>query len=763
MSTQSQSDVETLREQLAEVLRQDDIDYDLVIKLSTELAKQDPENVRFSTDAAIISRLGRELVSKQETAVSELIKNAYDADATRVDLIFDNTNDPGGVLEILDDGNGMTREELINGFMRISSIDKIENPISPKYRRSRAGKKGIGRFAAQRLGKQLEIVTQTEEAAQALRVRIDWSEFEGGRDLSTVASQIEEIPKKQDHGTTLVIEDLRETWTEASIRRIFRYTSDIVQPFPLSEKGDISDEDPGFNINVFRKRGDDLETVADEETEILEHSLAIVKGKVDSEGNGVWSLFSNRLDISEEEIEMGREGDGEPFRELRNVRFEAHYFIYKKELVPHGYLTLLRNLGDEKGGIRVYRNGFRVLPYGEPADDWLRLDELYRKRSILPPIGNKHFFGFVAIDDPYGDRFEETSSREGLIENEAFVELQSFLHRVLAAAVQKIAQIRGKKQKAGQTEWNGQSRTERVQAAADKLSAAAESESHEKKEQPSEDEHARDTELREANQEFQEAIEALVEEVDMLRILAGLGLSIGEFTHEIKNSIGSVAGDANWLVEVLDDGTEKCRRADRLKRNIDSFNAYSAYFDQAVARNVSREIEIQDLSRVVRKFTSTAEAGAEKYGIEMHKPEVLGYDLYTCPMHPSEWPTILFNFFTNAKKAIDEAEVQGKVLIRVGRVGNKIFLEFQDNGIGISSQNEDQIFNAFFTTMPPAGFDVPDDEVLRGSGLGLKIVDDIISSYQGVVFVSEADPGFETCIRVELPAATEEEIKDYEG
>jgi signal transduction histidine kinase len=159
-----------------------------------------------------------------------------------------------------------------------------------------------------------------------------------------------------------------------------------------------------------------------------------------------------------------------------------------------------------------------------------------------------------------------------------------------------------------------------------------------------------------------------------------------------------------------------------------------------------------------------ARQGAAKYGIKIRDPEVNGFDLYTCEMHPSEWPAILFNFYTNSRKAIDRADDvhEGEIFIRVGREGEKVYLEFQDNGTGIPEENKGRIFDAFFTTMPPKGVDAPEEEVLQGSGLGLKIVKDMVSSYQGDVFVSEPDPEFSTCLRVELSAASQEQITEYE-
>jgi len=153
-------DLEALRAALVANLQQPHLNYSQILELSTEIARHDRDFVRFTVDAGHINRLGRELVARQETAVSELVKNAYDADAATVKLSFEDTIQLGGRLTISDNGNGMDRQQLIDGFMRLSSTDKVSNPISPIYKRKRAGRKGIGRFAAQRLG------TPTKSAAR---------------------------------------------------------------------------------------------------------------------------------------------------------------------------------------------------------------------------------------------------------------------------------------------------------------------------------------------------------------------------------------------------------------------------------------------------------------------------------------------------------------------------------------------------------------------------------------------------------------------
>ena len=191
---------EDLRKDLVEVLTAPQLDYSKLVEISSRLSRLDPDYVRFASDSGLIDRLGQELVARQETAVSELVKNAYDADARAMKVTFVDADRAGGSLELEDDGHGMTREQLIDGFMRLASPQKQAFPVSPLFRRSRAGRKGIGRFSAQRLGAGLELVTQTLDSTHAWRLQIDWSKFAPGVDLYQIATRVEIVPKQRPHG-----------------------------------------------------------------------------------------------------------------------------------------------------------------------------------------------------------------------------------------------------------------------------------------------------------------------------------------------------------------------------------------------------------------------------------------------------------------------------------------------------------------------------------------------------------------------------------
>ncbi len=201
------------------------------------------EPVHFSVDAALIDRLGKELVSRSETAVSELIKNAYDADATLVEISFVDINSKEAKIIVEDNGEGMSYDTLINAFLRISSGNKITNPLSKKFNRVRAGRKGIGRFATHRLGEKLTILTQAIGDTNGWKLEVNWNDYTVDKNLSDITNVLEPIDQLKSNGTKIIIENLRDEWTDTAIKRIYRYSSDVQKPaiFP-SQKLETSDD-----------------------------------------------------------------------------------------------------------------------------------------------------------------------------------------------------------------------------------------------------------------------------------------------------------------------------------------------------------------------------------------------------------------------------------------------------------------------------------------------------------------------------------------
>lgn len=748
---------EQIIEELQNVIENDPENTSKIIELTTKLSQLDENKVRFSVDAGIIDRLGKELVAKHETAVSELVKNAYDADATKVTLSFIDSYNTGGTLRIDDNGLGMTRDQLVNGFMRLSSSEKLHYPRSPRFDRKRAGKKGIGRFSAQRLGQYLTIITQTLESGKAVKVTVNWDDFKSDTDLSSISNEISFIDKIKEEGTTLIIENLRDSWTEAQIKRVYRYASEILQPFPLAKRmnNPTAANDPGFKLICEEIYDGKRFPIANEKTMFFEHALAEIDGRVDNEGYMYLSFKSKKLDYREKEILVNPD---EPLSVLKNASLKAYYFIYGQDLMSKQVETLIREKAKTQGGIRLYRNGFRVLPYGEQNNDWLGLDASVRRRSILPPHSNIHFFGFIEVNNDFGEQFEELSSREGLLENEALRQLEDFGYKILTYPVIKIASVRGRKSNPGQEDWKKEPE-ETIEEAISELKAIST-----KKEENSFDNEDKEEnitltsekiidiaeKLEQAQKEQQKKQKDFIKEMNLFRILAALGLTIGEFIHEIKQYQSALQHDIKNIES--SNSLESVQQVNqRIKSNLDGLSTYVSYFDEAFSENVQRELKPIELRTVVNALKSTLEADISKRQIQFIEPKFNGYHLYTIPMHKSEWASILFNFYTNSRKAINRAKEKGKIFIECGKVYNNVYLEFSDNGDGIQLENRDKIFDAFFTTSAPVGKVVKTHEEMTGTGLGLKIVRDIITSYGGKIFVKEPTKGYSTTIRIELP------------
>lgn len=756
-----------IKNELEDLLHSDNIDYSRVLALSNELAKQDTEHVRFTVDAGIINRLGKELVGRGETAISELIKNAYDAEASYVNLIFKNAYWAGGTLIIEDDGLGMNKEELVNGFMRISSSDKIHNPISPNYKRKKAGKKGIGRFATQRLGAELTIITQTEGDSRAIKATIHWKDFEMDSELNEVSNNIEYIAKERERGTTLIISQLEDGWSDAAVLRSYRYTEDLLIPEPLSQERidwDKSRYDPGFRASFYRDVVSEGTKIVDENLAFFNHALAVIEGFIDASGQGYWRLSSDKLDTHTEyrKIAANREEDSSLYQNAHSIHFKTYYFIYERSLIPGPLFTYVKNLGSEIGGIRLYRNGFRVSPYGEKNNDWIGLDESVRRRTYIFPHQNQSFFGFVEIEDNAADLFEETSSREGLIENNAFHEVRDFVYRTITTACTEIAALRRRKQTANQKDWEKRSTGQKVQEALDDLSKIINEEDNQSNDDNSDNNKEKFKSiydrLLEGHEEQESEKQKLLDEISMLRVLAGLGLVIGEFIHEIKYYFPGFDAEIEQMKKILEKNPDAIKRINTLETNLMAMRSYTSFFGSTISNNARRILEPINLKEEINRFENVIDRDRKKSGIIINdnreKLSVLLAEMKTVPMHSSEWASIFFNLYTNAKKAIKKATNNeiGKICIECEQVGDYLILDFSDNGCGVEPTVRDHIFEAFVTTTSAPAQGSPDEETYTGTGLGLSILRDIISSYNGKIFLLDAaKEGYSTTFRIEIP------------
>ncbi|MFO1150984.1 MAG: ATP-binding protein [Alsobacter sp.] len=752
----------TLREQLGELLTADQPDYDRIAVLTAQLLEADTSRARFSVDAGVVARLGRELVARHETALSELVKNAYDADAQRVDVHIAGPVH-GDFIEVSDDGSGISHEALTQGFMRLATTSKLDQPLSPVFRRRRAGRKGVGRFAAERLGRRLILTTATAAADEALQIDIEWSRFEAGRDLASISVPVTTLPKSRPQGTTLRIEGLRDGWPPAAVERTFKHVLDLIDPGDqTAEAGTSSD----FFVQ-FRADGRSV-AVVDTRTQVARYAFAVIEAEIDLHGNALWSLRCERLgiDISRRPLRFG-ENEASRAEAARRAKLKAYYFILERSNFPPTVYQTVQSYLAANGGVRVYRNGFRVPPYGQTGDDWLELDHIAARRSrTLAPMRNRNFLGSVSLDDESG-LFEETSSREGLIESPALDELVAVMQAAILTGVREVDAERQRQQlkrvrppsvgpsdplpptaglaatgQASDGELGSIVRdaTQRAQSLAVNLGDNAL--------RTAVDELARVA--AEAAERAQQRA-ALLREIDLLRVLASMGLAVGQFTHEFSTLSGAMRAALATLTESGRTDAERLEAVAGVRLLLDQARAFSGLFKSMTEDNALRERLPLDLYQATTAFRTALRSVLERNSVTMEVDDE-GEEVLSPPMHRSELFAILLNFTTNSIKAVKRAGREGHILVALSRTARGgAVIEFSDNGDGVAEHVRDTMFDAFVTTTAANARAQTDEEMAIGSGLGLAIVRDVVTAAGGTVELAEAAPPYATCLRVELP------------
>ncbi|MGD0006120.1 MAG: ATP-binding protein, partial [Anaerolineaceae bacterium] len=428
------------------------------------MAKSKKESIsgklNFSIDSSLLFQLGEQLVAKPSIALSELVKNSYDADATHVVVSLEGIGKPGGTISIIDDGHGMSLEEIQNFWMRIATTAKRGREISKVYCRPLTGAKGIGRFAARRLGGKLtllSIAALRDGEKEKVLATFDWKKkFLPGQDLVSVpvAYTRELVLSDTPTGVTLVIEDARDAWEEEEILELRRDLLSLQSPFPdltiRSERANKEgcQDDPGFNFEIQISGSNELERLSGGLGDaFLRAAWAKLDGNIDEHGHAHYDIEFLRTGNRDSLID-----DTNIYSGLEGARLRVYYFIYASEYFKDSDFNVrdASQKGREEGGIRIYLDGFRVFPYGSQSDDWLRLDE-YAVRNvdmataISPPERvlelantisgrpflliprNRQLFGVVAASQAKHSNIEINISRERLLETPTVALLRQFV------------------------------------------------------------------------------------------------------------------------------------------------------------------------------------------------------------------------------------------------------------------------------------------------------------------------------------------------
>lgn len=388
-------------------------------------------DVVFRPRARLVSILGEHLISDQAVGLIELVKNSYDADATSVSVQLLNLADPAAtVVVVSDNGVGMTLEDIETKWLS-PAVDHKEQRKARSERttlgRLPIGEKGVGRFAVHQLGRKLRLVTRAAGYREVV-VTVDWDEFD--RDGYLDAVPVHVLEREPEHfingstGTELVISEARCLWTEKRVKKVHRTLRRLQNP--------LGDGSRSFAITLRCPEFQALEAI--DPTAILAKSHYEFRAAVLSDGHCDLEYICRHPspDVSSREIveqdvnlvPLAREelqGDAPQCGE-----FWLNLYVWDRSGSHLTASDVSREELDAWCGVSVFRDGLRVLPYGEPGDDWLLLDQ-ERIQHPSESVGNNQVVGLVQFDQAQNLLLKEKTNREGLIENAAFQDLRALV------------------------------------------------------------------------------------------------------------------------------------------------------------------------------------------------------------------------------------------------------------------------------------------------------------------------------------------------
>jgi signal transduction histidine kinase len=362
--------------------------------------------LQFEASAYLQTLIGRELIRTQEAAIVELVKNSYDSGAHIVTVIIalPTTKRPASI-QIIDDGSGMDLPRLRRIFM-VAGYSERDQELHED--RVPTGEKGIGRFASDRLGSNLLVETKTSGHADGIVVDINWKLFDDRKKKFNdirVPFHRRPIPGRgaNESGTTLTITGLREVWEPKVIERLRQVLSELLNPYETPKD---------FTIAL------------------------IVEGSEKLTG----PVTTARIEYADFDLRFTISDDGVLERRMRT---QGEKPVVDKALLPEAKLLAgltgrflyftkrppKQSVQGRPPGVFIYRDGFRVEPFGSRKSDWLGIGEKRAKRAGHAHIVPTRLFGFLSISRTKHARLQDTTSREALIDNDQARELVHLLSR----------------------------------------------------------------------------------------------------------------------------------------------------------------------------------------------------------------------------------------------------------------------------------------------------------------------------------------------
>lgn len=391
-----------------------------------------PKSLEFKISTGLKNVLGQDLIIDRDIAIYELVKNSYDAGASKVIIKFKDINSDNAMIIIQDDGCGMSLEDIQNKWLFVAYSEKKHfrnNSFRDQIpRRIPAGAKGVGRFSCDRLGTTLTLTTKAKNASEWNQLFVDWSDFDidDTRNFDSISvpfkkikANIEEIAK---NGTILTIRNLRERWDRKSILNLKKSLMKLINP-------DFNQDEDPFSIFIRceeeeKADNDQISTrekvngkIINDVFERLNIKTTSLEVNISDDGKEISTSLVDRGDFVFKIVERNKR-----FQLLNNISFSIFYLNRSAKI---SFKKIMGIPPIQYGSVFIYKNGFRVQPFGNPGTDYFKID-LRKNQGRNRFLGTRDIIGRIQILGENSGFIETTSRDRGFLDTQEFRQLEAF-------------------------------------------------------------------------------------------------------------------------------------------------------------------------------------------------------------------------------------------------------------------------------------------------------------------------------------------------
>jgi len=748
----------------------------------------------FSVAARVAMQLGRESISNSIIAITELVKNSYDADSEHVKIQFFRPKNSSPIMVIHDDGIGMNEDQVLNNWMVIGTSNKRESKTSKSKQRVLAGEKGLGRLGLDRLCSISVVQSFTKEKNTGVELVIDWQKYEeANQRLEAVKHRLYQKPKNFideytgqnvscSQGTRIILLNLKDTWDETFLVSLRKELSLLLSPFTS-----IKD----FSIEI--ESGLEGKTQDEEigSSELLNAAEWMLTADID-EQNYIHFIMTSPLHKKIYELPKTMwskkiKNRGE-FPKCGPLTFEMYFFPRRNvDLVNFSFSKAqIEKFLEANQGVRIYRDQFRVKPYGQPNGDgdWLNLS--YRRQQSPGGVtqgqwrvGYNQVVGAVFISREINEGLNDQTNREGILEGPAYYDLRAFALEAVRFFENNREDFEKSIKKANELEKSQENAIKAVQntsVAVNDLQQVAEqmkiilSDAQSSGTIPNighiqeligsavENIDKKVIDAQKAQDSLIEVTKAREEEFERqkntLSNLASLGILTSCFGHETIGSTNVVLANAGLLKQNLINGLfmvtpdVKPLVDDNLRLILSEAEKVETFANFAL-RNIARDKRKRkniDIVVILNQVFNAFEKIFVDKNIQGQKqfPEIV-------PLisgFPIDWESIFVNLITNSIWALQNTAKDKRIILVTIDVDLEwIIIHFSDSGLGLEAGTEDKIFLPTFSTKRNSEGDV------IGTGMGLAIVTNFLDSYGGTISAESPSNlgGAEFILRIPVP------------